>query len=356
GSARRRTSRRCGWGSACTTARPCSATSAARASWRSPRWATPSTWPAGCRASRATWGRPSWPALISSPLSTRKAPTPRWPPAWPPRALESCGGAITPSRCGPAPEQNFTFATHALHTRVRSSFVRAGHEPAAKEENDMLSRRAILGSVAVLAAGLITGVAAFAQGGGPGFRHGMMKRMATAMIDEALEPAQVTPEQRAKIYAARDRAFAGPPSKMSGPPSKISALLVEDDARLGSMVAEYLGRHEIDVTVVGDGERGLAALRRGRFDVVLLDVMLPGIDGLEVCRRLRAAPEWAALPILMLTARGEDVDKIVGLELGADDYLAKPFNPRELLARVRAILRRGAAEASRARLVAGALV
>jgi DNA-binding response OmpR family regulator len=143
---------------------------------------------------------------------------------------------------------------------------------------------------------------------------------------------------------------------MSRPPSKISALLVEDDARLASMVAEYLGRHEIEVTVAADGERGLAALRRGRFDVVLLDVMLPGIDGLEVCRRLRGAPEWAALPIVMLTARGEDVDKIVGLELGADDYLAKPFNPRELLARVRAVLRRGGAEAPRSRFVAGGLV
>jgi DNA-binding response OmpR family regulator len=134
-----------------------------------------------------------------------------------------------------------------------------------------------------------------------------------------------------------------------------AALLVEDDPRLGAMVAEYLGRHDLDVTVVGDGERGLAALRRGRFDVVLLDVMLPGIDGLEVCRRLRAAPEWAALPVIMLTARGEDVDKIVGLELGADDYLAKPFNPRELLARIHAVLRRGAAPA-RARFTAGGLV
>jgi DNA-binding response OmpR family regulator len=135
-----------------------------------------------------------------------------------------------------------------------------------------------------------------------------------------------------------------------------AALLVEDDARLGAMVAEYLGRHDLDVTVVPDGERGLAALRRGRHDVVLLDVMLPGIDGLEVCRRIRAAPEWAALPVIMLTARGEDVDKIVGLELGADDYLAKPFNPRELLARIRAVLRRGAAEAPRARFTAGGLV
>jgi DNA-binding response OmpR family regulator len=122
------------------------------------------------------------------------------------------------------------------------------------------------------------------------------------------------------------------------------------------MVAEYLGRHDLDVTVAPDGERGLAALRRGRFDVVLLDVMLPGIDGLEVCRRIRATPEWAALPVLMLTARGEDVDKIVGLELGADDYLAKPFNPRELLARIRAVLRRGTGTAARARFVAGGLV
>jgi DNA-binding response OmpR family regulator len=120
-----------------------------------------------------------------------------------------------------------------------------------------------------------------------------------------------------------------------------AALLIDDDARLGALVAEYLGKHEIDVTVAADGERGLAALRKRHFDVVLLDVMLPGADGFEVCRRLRATPGLAGLPVIMLTARGDDVDKIVGLELGADDYLAKPFNPRELLARIRAVLRRG---------------
>jgi DNA-binding response OmpR family regulator len=125
-------------------------------------------------------------------------------------------------------------------------------------------------------------------------------------------------------------------------PTRGAALLIDDDARLGALVAEYLGQHEIDVTVVGDGERGLAALRRRRFDVVLLDLMLPGADGLEICRRLRAIPELATLPVIMLTARGEDVDRIVGLELGADDYLPKPFNPRELLARIRAVLRRSA--------------
>ncbi len=138
-------------------------------------------------------------------------------------------------------------------------------------------------------------------------------------------------------------------------PTATAALLIDDDARLGALVTEYLGRHEIDVTVAGDGERGLSVLRKGRFDVVLLDVMLPGADGFEVCRRLRAAPELAALPVIMLTARGDDVDKIVGLELGADDYLAKPFNPRELLARIHAVLRRGRRVATRERFSAGGL-
>jgi DNA-binding response OmpR family regulator len=128
--------------------------------------------------------------------------------------------------------------------------------------------------------------------------------------------------------------------------TRLAALLIDDDSRLGALVTEYLGRNEIDVTVAGDGERGLAALRKRRFDVVLLDLMLPGVDGLEVCRRIRAAPEWADVPVVMLTARGEDVDRIVGLELGADDYLPKPFNPRELLARIRAVLRRSAPPAA----------
>ena len=129
--------------------------------------------------------------------------------------------------------------------------------------------------------------------------------------------------------------------------TRLAALLIDDDARLGALVAEYLGQHEIDVVVAGDGERGLGALRKRRFDVVLLDLMLPGVDGLEVCRRIRAAPEWAGVPVVMLTARGEEVDRIVGLELGADDYLPKPFNPRELLARIRAVLRRAAPAGAR---------
>jgi DNA-binding response OmpR family regulator len=103
------------------------------------------------------------------------------------------------------------------------------------------------------------------------------------------------------------------------------------------LLAQYLGQHGLSVAHAADGGRGLAALEAGAFDAVLLDVMMPGLDGLEVCKRIRAKSH---VPILMLTARGDETDRVVGLELGADDYLAKPFSPRELLARVRAVLRR----------------
>jgi DNA-binding response OmpR family regulator len=124
------------------------------------------------------------------------------------------------------------------------------------------------------------------------------------------------------------------------------ALLIDDDRKLTSLVTEYLGKHDVEVRSEADGERGLAALKKGGIDVVLLDLMMPGIDGLEVCRRLRADPGLAGVPVLMLTAKGDDVDKVIGLELGADDYLAKPFNPRELLARIRALARRAQAAAA----------
>jgi len=117
----------------------------------------------------------------------------------------------------------------------------------------------------------------------------------------------------------------------------VTALLVEDDARLAALTAEYLQGHGVVVTRVGDGARGLEEASRHRHDVVLLDLMLPGKDGLEVCRELRARSD---VPIIVLTARGEEADRVMGLELGADDYLAKPFSPRELLARIRAVVRR----------------
>jgi DNA-binding response OmpR family regulator len=121
---------------------------------------------------------------------------------------------------------------------------------------------------------------------------------------------------------------------------RTKALLVEDDVKLAGLVAEYLGNNEIDVTHLPDGEKLLRTLKAQPYDVLLLDLMLPGKSGLELCKDVRATPEVSRTPILMLTAKGDDIDRIVGLELGADDYLGKPFNPRELLARIRAVLRR----------------
>jgi DNA-binding response OmpR family regulator len=118
-------------------------------------------------------------------------------------------------------------------------------------------------------------------------------------------------------------------------------LMIEDDRRLAGMVSEYLGRSGFSVAHAEDAEQGLAALRRETFDLVLLDLMLPDADGLDLCRRIRSEAGVApAIPIVMVTGRGEPADRIVGLELGADDYVSKPFEPRELLARIRAVLRR----------------
>ncbi len=116
-----------------------------------------------------------------------------------------------------------------------------------------------------------------------------------------------------------------------------TVLIIDDDARLAGMLAEYLGGSGFTVLTEGSGEDGLAAIAREAPAAVILDIMLPDIDGFEVCRRLRARSD---VPVLMLTAKGDDFDRIVGLEIGADDYLPKPFNPRELLARLKAILRR----------------
>ncbi len=114
-------------------------------------------------------------------------------------------------------------------------------------------------------------------------------------------------------------------------------MIVEDDREIRSLLSDFLRREGFETVCVEDGAAMHNALLRTRPDLVVLDIMLPGEDGLSICRRLRAK---GSLPILMLTAKGEDVDRIVGLEIGADDYLPKPFNPRELLARIRAVLRR----------------
>ena len=117
----------------------------------------------------------------------------------------------------------------------------------------------------------------------------------------------------------------------------VRVLLVEDDARLAGMVADYLGEAGIRSAIAATGSEAQRLLKRDAFDAVILDLMLPDTDGLDLCRRIRAE---SAIPLLMLTARGDPLDRVVGLELGADDYLPKPFEPRELLARLRAILRR----------------
>lgn len=114
-------------------------------------------------------------------------------------------------------------------------------------------------------------------------------------------------------------------------------LIVDDDREIRELLATYLERNDYRATAVADGRGMWTALDQGRFDLIVLDLMLPGEDGLTLCRNLRARSN---LPVIMLTARGEETDRIVGLEMGADDYLPKPFNPRELLARIKSVLRR----------------
>lgn len=115
-------------------------------------------------------------------------------------------------------------------------------------------------------------------------------------------------------------------------------LIVDDDPRLRDLLRRYLGENGFNVLVSENGEAMKRLWVREHFDVLILDLMMPGKDGLAILKRLRAEKDMT--PVIMLTARGEDVDRILGLELGADDYLGKPFNPRELLARIHAVLRR----------------
>jgi DNA-binding response OmpR family regulator len=131
-------------------------------------------------------------------------------------------------------------------------------------------------------------------------------------------------------------------SGASADTAPIRALLVEDDVRLARLTARYLEQHGITVTCVEDGDTGLREATQGAYDVVLLDLMLPGRDGIEVCRELRARTD---VPIIMITARVEEADRVLGLEIGADDYVAKPFSSRELLARIRAQVRRARGKA-----------
>lgn len=124
---------------------------------------------------------------------------------------------------------------------------------------------------------------------------------------------------------------------MNSQPKPAHILLIDDDQELGVMLTDYLATDKLELVVKRTGEDGLASFSGGNFDLLILDIMLPGISGLEVLKKVR---HRSAVPVIMLTARGDDIDRIVGLEIGADDYLSKPFNPRELAARIKAILRR----------------
>ena len=120
-------------------------------------------------------------------------------------------------------------------------------------------------------------------------------------------------------------------------------LIVEDEEDIADLVKYHLEKEGLSARTVADGKQALDLIVRDHPRLIILDLMLPGTDGLEVCRRLRAQSATQNIPIIMLTARAEEVDRIVGLEMGADDYVPKPFSPRELVARVKAVLRRTAA-------------
>ncbi len=164
------------------------------------------------------------------------------------------------------------------------------------------------------------------------------KRLARALPGFDLETIETYSRDRSRSDATdtppRDPAGALDVTKTD------AILLVEDDSEIGDLISRYLQTHQIDVALVADGAAMDAALARREFDLVILDLNLPGENGLSICRRLRADRN---LPIVIVTAQGEDVDRILGLEMGADDYLVKPFNPRELLARIRSVLRRARA-------------
>ncbi|MBI4709594.1 MAG: response regulator [Nitrospirae bacterium] len=134
-------------------------------------------------------------------------------------------------------------------------------------------------------------------------------------------------------------------------------LVVDDEADLVELVSYNLKKEGFLVDSASDGEKALAKVKKNRYDLIVLDLMLPGLQGMELCRIVRKDPKTALLPLIMLTAKGEEVDKILGLEIGADDYITKPFSPRELIARVKAVLRRSAEKPLQEKIIkAGALL
>ena len=133
-------------------------------------------------------------------------------------------------------------------------------------------------------------------------------------------------------------------------------LIVEDDPDIRELLRFNLEKAGYNLFLAEDGEKGLTLARKHAPDIILLDLMLPGVDGLEVCRTLKKDPELQRIPVMMVTAKGEEMDRVVGLELGADDYVVKPFSLREVVLRIRKILARGEKQAASAILKAGPLI
>jgi two-component system, OmpR family, phosphate regulon response regulator OmpR len=161
--------------------------------------------------------------------------------------------------------------------------------------------------------------------------------LSTLLLSTTMHPSMTTVRSNPFAFGGRDSSLDTMTAKL---------LLIDDDARLTSMVGDYLRGHGYEVDTAGSLAQGRERLRQVSYDALVLDLMLPDGDGLDLTRELRADARTRRLPLLMLTARGEPTDRIIGLEIGADDYLPKPFEPRELLARVKALLRRATPEAA----------
>jgi phosphate regulon transcriptional regulator PhoB len=139
--------------------------------------------------------------------------------------------------------------------------------------------------------------------------------------------------------ASSRRGIPEKPSRAAGRAARV--LVVEDEPDVAEMLRYNLGKEGYDVRVAGNGADALRQVKEVRPDVILLDIMVPQLNGWEICRRLRQDRETSAIPVIMVTGRVEEGDKVLGFEMGADDYVTKPFSPRELVARVRAVIRRG---------------
>ncbi len=133
--------------------------------------------------------------------------------------------------------------------------------------------------------------------------------------------------------------------------SRQKILVVDDEADILDLISYNLGKEGYEVSTAADGGEALTQIRRTRFDLVVLDLMIPGIQGMELCRILRSDPKTETIPVIMLTAKGEEVDRVLGLEMGADDYITKPFSPRELIARIRAVLRRTSEKSKKGKVI-----